>query len=315
VLSLSEAAPLVAARGRAMQQAAPPGSGRMAAVFGLPVDQVEAACAASSRPGEPACVATNNSAEQTVISGAAAAVERAGQELTRRGGVVHPLKISIPAHSPLMAPAARALEEALDRVTVREAAWPVLANATNEPCREPAAIRSSLIQQLTRPVRWRQAMETLVQSGVQWVLEAGPRTVLRDLFKLEHPRVVAFSAGDPEGVKAVQAFLRARVSAGGEPQRVRFLARCLAIAAATRNTSTDPQRYALTVVEPHRKLREIRRVAGESGTADDAALREAAELLRRILRGKGVPEPERRASLDALRTETCTQALLPDLEP
>src|SRR5690606_20520647 len=76
-LALRDAVRLVHLRGTYMQEAVPVGEGGMAALLGLPLEAARAVCAEASRPGEPAEPANLNGAGQIVISGHAAAIERA----------------------------------------------------------------------------------------------------------------------------------------------------------------------------------------------------------------------------------------------
>ena len=76
VLPLADAVPLVELRAKAMQQAVPNGVGAMAAILGLDVPSIEAACAESAQ-GQVVQAVNFNSPEQTVIAGHAEAVQRA----------------------------------------------------------------------------------------------------------------------------------------------------------------------------------------------------------------------------------------------
>jgi [acyl-carrier-protein] S-malonyltransferase len=321
VLAFADAVRLVHSRGRLMQEAAPLGVGGMAVVFGVPAETVEAVCAAVSAAGQRVWIANYNSAEQAVISGEAAAVREACTRLGAAGGLAHPLAISIPAHSPLMKAAAEGLAAELAPVILREGRWPVLSNRTVQPHRSAAEMKENLVLQLTQAVQWRRTMLALREQKVDAVLEVGPKTVLRDLFKLEVPGQVCFSVGEPAGVEAVRRFLEART--GSSPADVApalewedFLGRCLAVAVATRNRSTEPGKYAVGVVEPYRKLEAMRHQQREAKRPPSAEeIRQGAELLRRMLRTKRVPEPERVARMARLLEETRTAALLPDFEP
>ena len=71
-------------RGKYMQEAVPVGVGAMAAILGMDLEKVTAVCtdAAQGEVCEPANI---NSAEQIVISGHVAAVERATKLASERG--------------------------------------------------------------------------------------------------------------------------------------------------------------------------------------------------------------------------------------
>jgi [acyl-carrier-protein] S-malonyltransferase len=206
-LSATEAARLVRRRGELMLEAGRRRPGAMSAVVGLDPDVVEAACRAASQNGSVAVPANLNSPDQTVISGDPEAVARAGEECKGRGAKrVIPLKVSGAFHSPLMAPAAAGLEEALARARFGAFRCPVLANATAEPVRSaPAAIRL-LVEQLTAPVRWTECVRAsaALAPGAVFV-EVGPGNVLTGLLR----RIVPDAKGIPVGTaEEVENFLQ-----------------------------------------------------------------------------------------------------------
>src|ERR671916_148575 len=109
-LSFKDGVRLVAARGDAMQGAADARPGTMAAVLGLDVAEVEAACEGV----EEAWVANDNAPGQVVVAGTAAGVEAAGAAAKERGAKrVMALPVGGAFHTPLMAPAAEGLDAAL----------------------------------------------------------------------------------------------------------------------------------------------------------------------------------------------------------
>ena len=101
----AEAARAVRARGSFMQEAVPAGQGAMSAVLGLAPAQVKEICAAvAAETGQVVSPANFNEPAQTVIAGAAEAVEAAGVRLKAAGAKrVLPLPVSAPFHCALMA--------------------------------------------------------------------------------------------------------------------------------------------------------------------------------------------------------------------
>lgn len=182
-LSLREAAHLVRIRGQLMQDAAPEGSGAMAAVLGVEDDIVREACAEVS--GSEVVVAANfNAPGQVVIGGHAAAVDRAGALLTRRGArKIARLAVSVPSHTPLMRDAANRLGEAMHGVDWREPTLPVIQNVDAEVHDGIHAIRDALVRQLYLPVQWTACVETLSARGIVRAAECGPGKVLGGLIR------------------------------------------------------------------------------------------------------------------------------------
>jgi [acyl-carrier-protein] S-malonyltransferase len=117
-IAFSDAVRVVHERGKFMQEAVPEGVGAMAAVLGLPPDQVAAACEeAALATGKIVAPANFNSPEQTVIAGHAEAVTAASDLCRQRGArKVMPLSVSAPFHCALMQPSADSLIPKIDRL-------------------------------------------------------------------------------------------------------------------------------------------------------------------------------------------------------
>lgn len=183
-LGLADAARLVRRRGELMRDAGTARPGTMAAVMGLDPERVSAVCRQASGPDTVVVAANLNAPDQIVISGDPAAVARAGELLMAAGAKrVIPLKVSGAFHSPLMAPAAAQFGEALALARFGRPAFPVVANASAEPVREPDDARRRLAEQLTSPVRWVESVRLLAHlagDGVEFV-EIGPGNVLTGL--------------------------------------------------------------------------------------------------------------------------------------
>ena len=123
-----------------MQEAVPVGQGAMAALMGLDLARPQAVCDEASQPGEPVEPANLNGGGQIVISGHAAAVDRAIADAKAAGAkLAKKLAVSAPFHCSLMKPAAEQLAAALADVAVAAPSVPVVANVTAEPTHGPGA--------------------------------------------------------------------------------------------------------------------------------------------------------------------------------
>ena len=174
----------------------------MAALIGVELD-VAREIAADASQGEVCEAANDNGGGQVVLSGSKAAVERAMALATGRGvrrAVLLP--VSAPFHCALMQPAADAMQAALAVVTMQAPSVPVMANVGAAPLSDPAAIRASLVAQVTGTVRWRECVAAMAAAGVGQFLELGAGKVLTGLGK----RIAAdasFSAiGGPDEIAA-----------------------------------------------------------------------------------------------------------------
>lgn len=182
-LSVADAARLLRLRGEAMQTAVPAGEGAMAALLGLDLAAAEEV-ALLAADGEVCEVANDNAPGQCVVSGHRAAVERA-LAIAREKGARRPmlLPVSAPFHCRLMEPAARVMAEALEGAALAAPAVPLLANVSTQCLTDPAAIRASLVAQVTGRVRWRESVATFANRGVTATVEIGAGKALTGMAK------------------------------------------------------------------------------------------------------------------------------------
>ncbi len=249
-ISFADAVRAVRNRGRYMQEAVPAGDGAMAAILGLPSDQINDLCGQAmdeladqigreiadqvrsgvndaSPAADPAEVhadahadapladsanaqsvtadATNNpvsvthaatttgsivspanlnSPDQTVISGALAAVTRA-TELCKAAGAkrIIMLPVSAPFHCSLMKPAQERLSVDLESFPFNDPAFPVVANVDARFLTRSADARDCLIRQVTGPVRWVECISLLLRDSATPFIEIGPGRVLSGLLR------------------------------------------------------------------------------------------------------------------------------------
>lgn len=197
-LSFADALRAVKARGRAMQQAVAPGEGAMAAVLQLDPALVAEACAeAAAKTGLTVQAANLNSPGQTVISGAAPAVEIASA-LSKAKGARRSvmLPVSAPFHCALMQPAQEEVARVLGALTLTDPQIPVAANVTGSLVTTADAARDALIRQVTGAVRWVDCVKALIGAGPQVFIEVGPGKVLSGLMKQIDPAQKALNVED-----------------------------------------------------------------------------------------------------------------------
>jgi [acyl-carrier-protein] S-malonyltransferase len=208
-LRFADALRAVKARGRAMQQAVPAGQGAMAAVLQLDAAQVAEACAeAAAETGLTVAAANLNSPGQTVISGAAAAVERASALAKSKGARrAVMLPVSAPFHCALMQPAQEEVARFLNELTLSDPRIPVAANVTGELVTTADAARDALIRQVTGAVRWVDCVRALVGAGAGLFIEMGPGKVLSGLMKQIDPAQKALNVEDGASLEKTLAEL------------------------------------------------------------------------------------------------------------
>ena len=212
--SFADAVRAVKARGRAMQLAVPAGQGAMAAVLSLAPDLVAEACReAEAETGLVVAAANLNSAGQTVISGAAAAVEKAAALCKAKGARrTVMLPVSAPFHCALMQPAQEEVARVLSAITLTDPRMPVAANVTGGLVTTAAATEDALTRQVTGAVRWVDCMQSLIAAGAEVFIEMGPGKVLGGLLRQIDPAQKALNVEDAASLQKTLAEL-----AGGEP--------------------------------------------------------------------------------------------------
>ena len=177
-LKFSDAVKLVHKRGQFMQEAVPVGEGSMAAIIGLDDEIIIDACKKASEVGEVQAV-NFNCPGQTVIAGTVAGVDKAVEILKTSGAkkaVVLP--VSAPFHSTLMKPAAEKLSVELDKVEIKNAAFPVAANFTGGLETSAEEIKSNLVSQADNPVKWIDCVKSMKNFGADIFIECGPGKTL-----------------------------------------------------------------------------------------------------------------------------------------
>ena len=95
-------------------------------------------------------------------------------------------------HSPLMQPAAEALEAAIRKTEFRKPFCPIYQNVTAKAETEPEIIRENLLKQLTSPVRWTQSVHNMIANANANAIafyEFGPGDVLKGLIRKINPDV------------------------------------------------------------------------------------------------------------------------------
>jgi [acyl-carrier-protein] S-malonyltransferase len=203
---LADTARLLKRRGQAMQRAVPVGTGAMAAILGANLDDAiaiaEAAQAAPDGKIEVCQTANDNAPGQVVVSGHAAAVDRAIALAAERGfRRAVKLPVSAPFHCRLMQPAADEMAEALAGATIAPPGIPVVSNITAAPTLVPAEIRRLLVEQVTGMVRWRESVLAMKAMGVDRIVELGTGKVLGGLVKRIDPEIAGSSVGTPADIE------------------------------------------------------------------------------------------------------------------
>lgn len=202
-LPLTDAVRLVRARGQAIQNAVPVGTGAMAAIIGLTYDDVWEIAREATSDTEVCQIANDNAPDELVVSGHRAAVERAMTSARDRGAEkVVLLPVSAAFHCDLLSPAAEAVDRLLGEIEIAPPRVPVIANATATPLDNPDAIHRRLVEQLTEMVRWRETVEFLRDQGIGRLVELGAGQALTRLARRIDDSFEAHALVEPRDIEA-----------------------------------------------------------------------------------------------------------------
>ena len=194
-LSLESGLQLVSLRAQAMQKACEQNPSTMAAVLGLADEKVEEICAqVQQETGEVVVPANYNCPGQLVISGSIKGIEVACERL-KAAGAKRALVLPVGGafHSPLMEPARKELQKAIESTNFHTPSCPVYQNVAAKGVINKDEIKQNLIDQLTGAVKWTQCVQAMIHDGVSKFTEIGPGKVLQGLIQKINKEVSAES--------------------------------------------------------------------------------------------------------------------------
>jgi [acyl-carrier-protein] S-malonyltransferase len=207
-LSLEDAVRAVRKRGQYMQEAVPVGHGAMAAILGLDVAGVTAACEDAAE-GEVVAPANINSPGQIVIAGHRAAVRACALAKERGAKRAVPLPVSAPFHCALMAPARARLEPDLRAVAFADPSVPLYNNVDAKAVRAAEDCRDGLLRQVAGAVLWQDLVEQMARDGFDTFVEVGPGSVLSGLVKKIAKGARVLNVEDPDSLEKTASALEA----------------------------------------------------------------------------------------------------------
>jgi len=200
-IGFKTALPLVQKRGEFMQEAVPLGQGAMAAILGLSRIEVIELCKKAAG-GAVVTPANFNCPGQIVISGDKDAVNRAieyAKQMNAKRTVL--LSVSAPFHCSLLKPAAKRLEKELDKISIKDAQIPLVANASGEIVTKKSKIKQLLIKQVYSPVLFEDSIYRMIDYGVDTFVELGPGRVLSSFIKKIDKKLMTLNVDDMKSLE------------------------------------------------------------------------------------------------------------------
>ena len=169
-------------RGTAMQNAVPKGEGGMVAVLGAEIDEINEIL--KNNENKFNCyVANDNSIGQIVVSGKLDSLELFCKILKSKEFKFIRLPVSSPFHCPLMKNATEEMKQRIYNTEFKDPEIDIISNVTANPIKKSDEIKRLLVDQIEKPVRWRESVNNMVKLGVDHFIELGPGKVLSGLVK------------------------------------------------------------------------------------------------------------------------------------
>ena len=181
-INFEQAINLLVNRGKAMQNAVPNGEGGMLAILGIEINIINSILEENFK--EFQCyVANDNSNGQIVVSGKINSLEKLQTELKKKQIKFVKLPVSAPFHCPLMKKATNEMKNKIIQTEFKKPFVSIISNVNAEPQTNSDIIKSLLIEQIEKPVKWRESINYMIGSGINKFIEIGPGKVLSGLIK------------------------------------------------------------------------------------------------------------------------------------
>ena len=196
-INFEETLKLLKIRGKSMQSAVPKGEGGMLAVLGSDINKINEILANNSSKFK-CFVANDNSVGQVVISGKTKDINLFADHLKMEKIKNIKLSVSAPFHCNLMRPATEIMKNEISKVEFKDSKVKILSNVTASEVEKAEEIKKLLIEQIEKPVRWREIILYMIEKNIKTFIEIGPGKVLSGLIKRIDKNVNVISINENE---------------------------------------------------------------------------------------------------------------------
>ncbi len=202
-LDFNQTIKILRIRGNAMQNSVPEGEGGMLAVLGSDIQEIEKILL-NNKNNLKAFIANDNTKGQLVISGKINELEKLGDILRNKNIKNIKLPVSAPFHCNLMTKATEIMGNELDKITFQESNNILISNVTADEIKNGNELKSLLINQIEKRVRWRESVIKMINKGVNQFIEIGPGKVLTGLIKRIDKNVKTISINDISDIDSLK---------------------------------------------------------------------------------------------------------------
>ena len=304
-LKFSDAVKIVEQRAKLAKEVADIGNSAMTIIGGITPPLVEEECRKVSAPENEVCVSCYNSYNEVAIAGHIEAVQQVENRVLDMDGQITPLLGTAPFHSPLMQSAAAKLKRVLETYTYSYCSWATFSNVTALPYNHSKMIVDSLANQIIKPVRWQETIQSLQKYGVTITIEFGAKNVLSNLVKTEAPNIKTFCYDQKADRQMLTEILYSNEMYSKHVPTV--ITKCLAIGVATPNYNSDAEEYKKGMIGPYRTIQHIQEEVEKSGLKPTKEnMIQSIEMLHSIFNTKKIPVEEQEVWFNRIENETGT---------
>jgi [acyl-carrier-protein] S-malonyltransferase len=175
-----------------MQDCAINTQGAMAAILGLPNENIEKICAGLS----DVYPVNYNCPKQIVIAGQVHALDKACEIIKTEGGKAIKLAVSGAFHSPFMQQASQNLKDYINTIQINQAQIPIYSNKTAQIYTD----KSQISDQVKNPVLWQQTIENMIKAGADTFIEVGAGKTLCGLIKKISTSLTVYNVENKESL-------------------------------------------------------------------------------------------------------------------
>ena len=202
-LDFDQTIKLLRSRGKAMQNAVPKGEGGMLAVLGTKIEKIEKILKDNKEKFDVQ-IANDNSDGQTVLSGRNKDLELISIFLKNERIKNIKLPVSAPFHCNLMSKATEEMKKEFEKINFKESNNILISNVTAKKVSNITDLKSLLINQIEKRVRWRETIINMIAYGVDQFIEIGPGKVLSGLVKRINKNVKITSINNQSDVESLK---------------------------------------------------------------------------------------------------------------
>ena len=181
-ISFEDALRILQKRGRFMQEAIPDGEGGMLVALGISSEEIQKILDGTNNTYE-CYIANDNSKSQVVLSGLIKDIDLLSKDLESKKIKNIKLNVSAPFHCKYMKSASDKMTSFINNLKITKLDKPIISNVTAKEVYSPEQIKTLLISQIEKKVRWLESVEYMINNGIKNFVEIGPGKVLSGLVK------------------------------------------------------------------------------------------------------------------------------------